>query len=65
MIIDRFESEFAVIELANGEKVIMPKILLPDDAKEGSIIHITVDTTESKNRENRIKNKMNRLFKDK
>ncbi len=65
MIIDRFENEYAVIELDNGTIVDMPKVLLPVDAKEGSVIHITVDAIETKNRENRIQNKTSRLFKNK
>ena len=34
LIIDRFEGDFAVVELPNGKMIDCPKALLPDDAKE-------------------------------
>ena len=43
LIIDRFEGDFAVVELPNGQMIDCPKVLLPDNAKEGSILNITVD----------------------
>ncbi len=64
MIIDRFEGEFAIIEIGGGITVNMPKLLLPENAKEGDVIKIIVDEEETSARENRIKNKMNRLFCD-
>lgn len=43
MIIDRFEGDFAVIELETGKKINMSKELLPSDAKEGNVIKIIVE----------------------
>lgn len=64
LIIDRFEGEFAVVELENGQTINCPKVMLPDSAKEGSILNITVDNeaTEKKLQENTAR--MNRLFRD-
>lgn len=64
LIIDRFEGKFAVVELENGQTINCPKVMLPDNAKEGIILTIAVDdsATAEKLRENTAK--MNRLFKD-
>ena len=43
LIIDRFEGDFAVVELESGQMINCPKAMLPDTAKEGSILFITVD----------------------
>ena len=42
IIIDRFEGEYAVVEITKGKMVNMPKVLVPD-AKEGDVIKIIVD----------------------
>ena len=64
LIIDRFEGNIAVVELPNGTMINCPRDLLPDDAKEGSILTITVDNdaTNKKLQENTAR--MSRLFKD-
>lgn len=64
LIIDRFEGEFAAVELENGQMISCPKAMLPDNAKEGSILNITVDNEamEKKLQENTAR--MNRLFRD-
>lgn len=63
IIIDRFENEFAVAELENGETVAVPKILFPSNAKEGSVINITCDDDETEKRRETMKNKMNAIFR--
>lgn len=63
-IVDRFEGNFAVVELSDGQMVNCPKILLPDDAKEGSILNINVDNVETNRKLQENTNRMNRLFKD-
>ena len=64
LIIDRFEGNIAVVELPNRTMINCPKELFPDNAKEGSILNITVDNnaTDKKLQENT--SRMNRLFKD-
>lgn len=61
-IIDRFEGEFAVVELEDKEMVDLPKILLPIEAKEGDLIIVSIDKEETKNRQERIQEKFNKLF---
>ena len=64
LIIDRFEGDFAVIELPDGKMIDCPKALLPDDAKEGSILNITVDETATNDKLKKVTDRMNKLFKD-
>lgn len=63
MIIDRFEGEFAIVEMEDGSFKEIPIECIPSNAKEGSILIITCDEngTEIKRRE--MKNKMNSIFK--
>lgn len=63
MIIDRFEGDFAVIEADNGKIYEIPKAILPRNAKEGSLIEIIVKEKETEYRKNKMKEKMNSLFK--
>lgn len=60
--IDRFENDIAVVETENGHILNIPKFLLPSDAKEGSIVHITVDESETEVRRAEMKKKMNDIF---
>ncbi len=60
VIIDRFEGDYAVVELENGEFADMPKVFVPN-AKEGDIVTITV--SEDKDRKKRIEDLANELFK--
>ena len=61
VIIDRFEGNFAVVE-AEGKFVDMPAELVPQGAKEGSVLSITIDETETQNREEKIRSMLNQLF---
>ncbi|MDR7855460.1 DUF3006 domain-containing protein [Tissierella sp.] len=60
--IDRFEEEFAIVELENKEMINIPRVILPIEAKEGDIITISVDQGETEERKNRIQSKFDRLF---
>jgi len=64
IIIDRFEGEFAVVELKDKTTVNMPRCLLPSDALEGDIISIEVDISETAKRVAKIKKLENSLFED-
>lgn len=64
LIIDRFEGDFAVIELPDGKMIDCPKAVLPDDAKEGSILNITVDETATNDKLKTVTERMNKLFRD-
>jgi len=46
-VIDRFEGESAVIKLEDGQEIIWPKNDLPEDAKEGSALRLSVSTSQS------------------
>ena len=62
VIIDRFEGNYAIVELESGEIIDFPKILVPN-AKEGDIIDIFICKEETKRREDDINNLMDELFK--
>lgn len=67
--VDRFEGDIAVIENRDtGEMININKNDLPNDIQEGSILKINngkyeIDLEEEKNTEQRIKDKMNKLWK--
>lgn len=61
--IDRFEGEYAVVEIEKGVFVNVPKILFPD-AHEGDVIRIEIDTDETMKRRERIESLMGELFED-
>lgn len=63
-IIDRFEGEFAIVELENKEMIDISRRLLPLDAKEGDTINVIIDRIETENRRERIQNKFDNLFSD-
>ena len=63
VIIDRFEGDYAVVEIDVGKFVNMPKILVPN-AHEGDVVHISVEHDKTKEREDKIEDLMNRLFQD-
>lgn len=63
VIIDRFEGNYAVVEIDVGKFVNIPKILLPN-AKEGDVIKIEKDKKEAKNRKKNIQKLMNDVFED-
>lgn len=64
VIIDRFEGNFAVIEITPGHFVNMPKDLLPVGSAEGTVLSIEINKNESDKQHKRISNLMNNLWKD-
>ena len=54
VIIDRFEGDFAVVELENTLFANMPKSLVPQGAKEGSALSIVLDEEETEKRKQNI-----------
>lgn len=63
-IIDRFEGNFAIVETDDRQTFNLPRSLLPQGAKEGDVISISVvvDQNETKSRQERIKGMMNNFF---
>ena len=62
-IIDRFEGDFAIVELSDKTFVNIPKAVIPPEAKEGSVIDVTIDEDSTAARTEKINNLMNDLFK--
>jgi uncharacterized ferredoxin-like protein len=54
LIIDRFEGEYAVVELQDKSMVNIPKKILPAEAGEGDIISIVIDKDETEKRKQEI-----------
>lgn len=52
--IDRFEGEFGLVELEDGSIKDMPIYLIPQGAKEGDIIEISINEEEILSRKERI-----------
>jgi len=63
-IIDRFESNFAVVELENKQFANIPRSAIPRKAKEGDIIKVEVDKEETKAQEKSIKKLMDDVWTD-
>lgn len=61
VIIDRFEGDYAVVELEVGKCVNIPKILIPD-AKEGDVIEIKIDRETTEERKKHIEELVNNVF---
>ena len=64
LTVDRFEGDYAICELESGEFVDIPRKALPEGIMEGSKLSIKVEDAEKKEDQDRIRDKMNQLFKD-
>ena len=64
IIIDRLEGDFAIVELPSGQMIDCPRAMLPDSAKEGSILNITVDEEATNDKLQKVTERMNELFRD-
>ncbi len=67
--IDRLEGGFAICEESDGTMSDIPISDLPAEAAEGSVLIESdgawvIDENEERERRNRIRRKMDRLFKD-
>ena len=63
VIIDRFEGNFAVVELPNKEMLDVPIALFPD-AKQGDVIDININHDETDKRKKNIDDLFNKLKKN-
>lgn len=63
VIIDRFEGDFAVVEMPDKTFINVPKQIFKE-AVESDVIDITVDKYETERRKKRIVGLLNELFKD-
>lgn len=62
--IDRFEENFAVVELPDGTFANVPRTILPAEAKEGSVIKLTIDCDEEAARRAKILELTKKVWKD-
>ena len=63
-IIDRIENDTAVCEIEDGRTIDVILDALPKGISEGDVVNISVDTTETEDRKEKIDKLMNSLFKD-
>jgi len=65
LIIDRFEDKYAILESQDKDQIIFnfPLNLLPQEAKEGTVLNINIDINqeETKRRKDKIQNLLNKL----
>ncbi len=63
IVIDRFEGEYAVLELEDGTFVTVPgALLLPLDAKEGDVLSLCRDEEETQKRKSEAAELLKKLF---
>lgn len=62
VIIDRFEGNFAVVELPDKSIINIPRKLFPQNAREGDVISIDIDKYETERRRKEIKKLTDDLF---
>lgn len=64
IIIDRFEGDFAVIEY-EGRTFALPRLLLPEEAKEGDVLRfaVEIDHSATADRRRRVTEKEDNLFR--
>ena len=63
MVIDRFEGEFAAI-VCKEKTYNIPRALLPEQAKEGDVLKILIDTEKTEKNEEEIKQLMDDVWAD-
>jgi hypothetical protein len=63
VVIDRFEGEYAVVELPDRSMVNIPVAVL-DGAKEGDVVEIRIDLKETEKRRTEIQGLMEELWND-
>ena len=63
-IIDRFEGDWAIIEMENRHTFNLPRFVLPASIKEGDVINIQVDIDliVTKERAEKSKRRLDNLF---
>ena len=62
--IDRFEGQFAVVELEDKSFTDVPRKAIPPEAREGDIITICVDKDETEKRRREVRKMEDDIFID-
>ena len=60
VIVERFEGEYAIVELPDGSLVSVPKVIF-EDAKEGDVVEIIVNQQVTDTKKSDIINRFNSL----
>ena len=63
-VIDRLEGDLAVVEIAEGKTVAIPRTSLPEGAREGNVLRLTIDPEEEARRKKKLRSLFNRLKVD-
>lgn len=63
VILDRFEDDYAIIEVDEDNIISVPRILV-GNAKEGDVIKIEVDKSNTDKRKKDIQELMDSVFED-
>lgn len=59
VVIDRFEEDWAIVEMENGDMQQLSVKLLPSMAAEGDVLTIEIDEEETERRKNRLNELLN------
>lgn len=62
--IDRFEGEYAVVELESGKFVDVPREAIPVEARESDIIEVKINKADTEKRREEVRKLENDLFVD-
>lgn len=62
-IVDRIEGDYAVVEFEDGKTADIPLISLPENIREGTVINVSADKSETEKRRENIDNLAKKLFK--
>ena len=63
MIIDRFEGDYAIVELPGRVMMDLSKKLLPQGAKEGDVLEIRILPRETEARKKEVSKQMGKLWR--
>lgn len=62
IIIDRFEGNFAVVELEDKRMINMPRELVPEEAEEGDILVIQISLEKTEDLKRKIEEEVEGLW---
>ncbi len=64
VIIDRFEGDYAVVELEDRSTANLPRSLVPSSAREGDVLVIEIDRNMTEERRKRNQKLMEELWEE-
>lgn len=62
LIIDRFEEDKVIIEVNGKDMIVLPKKMLPIEAKEGDLLKLVIDQEATDTRKKKIEELANKLW---